>query len=64
MIERDYPPAFPLSLAGKDAALVVEAAEAGGLDPALARTVLDRFQRAAEAGHGDEDMAAVREAWS
>jgi 3-hydroxyisobutyrate dehydrogenase len=64
MIERDYPPAFPLSLAAKDAALVVEAAAAGGLDPALARTVLDRFQRAAEAGHGDEDMAAVHEAWS
>lgn len=63
MIARDYPPAFPLSLAGKDAALVVEAAEANGLDPGIARAVLDRFQRAAEAGHGDEDMAAVHEAW-
>ncbi len=63
MIARDYPPAFPLSLAGKDAALVVDAAEANGLDPSIARAVLDRFQRAAEAGHGDEDMAAVHEAW-
>ena len=63
MIERSYPPAFPLSLAGKDAALVVEAAEANGLDPEIARAVLNRFQRAAEDGHGDEDMAAVHEAW-
>jgi 3-hydroxyisobutyrate dehydrogenase len=63
MIDRTYPPAFPLSLAGKDAALVVEAAEAGGVDPGIARAVLDRFQRAAEGGHGDEDMAAVHEAW-
>jgi 3-hydroxyisobutyrate dehydrogenase len=63
MIAREYPPAFPLSLAGKDAALVVDAAEANGLDPGIARVVLDRFQRAAEAGHGDEDMAAVHEAW-
>jgi 3-hydroxyisobutyrate dehydrogenase len=63
MIEHSYDPAFPLSLAGKDAALVVDAAEANGIDPALARTVLDRYQKAAEEGHGDADMAAVHEAW-
>jgi 3-hydroxyisobutyrate dehydrogenase len=63
MIERDYPPAFPLALAGKDAALVVEAAEANGVDPGITRAVLERFQRAAEDGHGEEDMAAVHEAW-
>lgn len=27
------------------------------------RSRVERFQRAAQDGHGDEDAAAVREAW-
>jgi 3-hydroxyisobutyrate dehydrogenase len=59
MIERDFPPAFKLSLALKDARLVRDAARAAGLDLALIEAVLDRFERAVELGHGDEDLAAA-----
>lgn len=59
MIAREMPASFPLRLALKDARLVIEAARARGLDPALAETVAARFAKAVEQGHGDEDMAAV-----
>jgi 3-hydroxyisobutyrate dehydrogenase len=52
-------PAFKLSLAHKDAALVVEAAERAGLDLPLTRTTQAQMARAIELGHGDEDMAAT-----
>lgn len=51
--------AFPLRLAHKDARLVLEAAEAEGLDLPLMRTAEAQFGRAEAAGHGDEDLAAV-----
>jgi 3-hydroxyisobutyrate dehydrogenase len=63
MIERDYPPSFPLRLAEKDVALVLEAAERSGLRLELAAAVRSRLTRAAELGHGDEDMAAVAESY-
>ena len=59
MIERDFPPSFPLSLAAKDAGLVDEAARAAGLDLALPAAIRDQMQKAVAAGHGDEDMAAT-----
>jgi len=59
MLERRFPPAFSLKLAAKDARLVVEAAERDGADLAAARAIAQRMTEAAEAGHGDEDMAAV-----
>lgn len=59
MMARSFPPSFPLTLALKDARLVVDAAERRGIDAKLARTVVEQFARAADAGHGDEDMAAV-----
>jgi 3-hydroxyisobutyrate dehydrogenase len=62
MIEDRYPPSFPLVLAEKDAGLVLEAAERGGLEARVARTVHELFARADELGHGHEDMAAVHEA--
>jgi 3-hydroxyisobutyrate dehydrogenase len=62
MIEGRYQPSFPLSLAEKDAGLVLEAAELGGLEARVARAVHGLFVRAEELGHGDEDMAAVHEA--
>jgi 3-hydroxyisobutyrate dehydrogenase len=61
MVERSYEPAFPLRLAAKDAALAEEAAKAGGLDPELIRTIRSLYDRAAQNGHADEDMAAVHE---
>jgi 3-hydroxyisobutyrate dehydrogenase len=51
--------AFPLRLAHKDARLVLEAAEAVGLDLPLMRTAEAQFGRAEAEGHGDEDLAAV-----
>ncbi|HWD63939.1 MAG TPA: NAD(P)-dependent oxidoreductase [Solirubrobacteraceae bacterium] len=59
MIERSFEDAaFRLSLARKDADLVVAAAEAKSLDSPVLRAVAQRLRRAEEAGHGDEDMAA------
>jgi 3-hydroxyisobutyrate dehydrogenase len=50
---------FRLALAEKDARLMLEAAESLGLSPAVMRSVRESYARAREAGHGDEDMAAV-----
>jgi 3-hydroxyisobutyrate dehydrogenase len=63
MVERKYPPSFPLRLAEKDVALVLEAAERVGLRAELAHAVRSSFARAAELGHRDEDMAAVVEGY-
>jgi 3-hydroxyisobutyrate dehydrogenase len=62
MVDRSYEPAFPLRLAAKDAALVEEAAKAGGFDPEILQTIRSLYDRAAADGHADEDMAAVHEA--
>jgi 3-hydroxyisobutyrate dehydrogenase len=51
--------AFPLRLAHKDARLVLDAAEAEGLELPLMRTAEAQFGRAEADGHGDEDLAAV-----
>ncbi len=59
MIEREFPAAFSLSLLRKDAGLVLDAAERHGFDAPLMETVAAVCDRAIEAGHGDEDMAAV-----
>ena len=59
MIAREFPPSFPLSLAHKDARLVLAAAEDAGLELPAVREVERQFARAAGDGHGDEDMAAV-----
>jgi 3-hydroxyisobutyrate dehydrogenase len=59
MLDREFPPAFSLALAAKDARLVVEAAERHGADLPAARAIAERMTEATEAGHGDEDMAAT-----
>jgi 3-hydroxyisobutyrate dehydrogenase len=59
MMDEEFPTSFALSLAAKDARLVAEAAERHGADLPLARTVAERMTEAAEAGHGEEDMAAT-----
>ncbi|SFW89029.1 NAD(P)-dependent oxidoreductase [Amycolatopsis australiensis] len=58
MLAGEFPASFPAGLAAKDARLVVEAA-AGDVDVAGARAVLAHLEAAVEAGHGDEDMAAL-----
>ena len=59
MIDGEFPPAFPLALAAKDAGLALEAAEAAGLRLGALAAVGEQMRRAVAAGHGDEDMAAT-----
>lgn len=59
MIQRSSEAAFPLVHARKDAALVIEAAEANGLEPRGAKAARDQFDISIDAGHGEEDMASA-----
>jgi 3-hydroxyisobutyrate dehydrogenase len=59
MIERQFPTAFPLRLAAKDARLVGEAARRDGVELPLPKVVEEQMRRASELGHGDEDLAAT-----
>jgi 3-hydroxyisobutyrate dehydrogenase len=59
MIEREFPPAFPLRLMAKDAHLVRSAAQKAGVKPRVIPAVEELVSAALEQGHGDEDMAAV-----
>jgi 3-hydroxyisobutyrate dehydrogenase len=59
ILKREFPAAFALTLARKDAGLMLEAAEQAGFALPLLATTAERFDRAIELGHGDEDLAAV-----
>lgn len=61
MLDGDYPTSFSARLARKDVGLVLDAARSGGLDPAIAEAVARYLENAIEAGHGEEDMAAILE---
>jgi 3-hydroxyisobutyrate dehydrogenase len=63
MIEGRFPAAFPISGAAKDAGLIVEALEAAKTDQRLMRAQQELYRAAADAGHADEDMAAIIEAF-
>ncbi|HEV2635247.1 MAG TPA: NAD(P)-dependent oxidoreductase [Actinocrinis sp.] len=59
MIEGSFSPAFALGGAVKDAGLIVAAMRATGTDTRLMEAIEADFRTAADAGHADEDMAAV-----
>jgi 3-hydroxyisobutyrate dehydrogenase len=60
MIERSFSdPAFRLSLARKDAELVLAGADAVGLEVPVLAAVAARLHRSERAGHGEEDFAAT-----
>jgi 3-hydroxyisobutyrate dehydrogenase len=59
MIERDFPPAFPLRHALKDLRLVEAAAGRHELDVPLVTAIAERFAQGVAAGHGDLDMSAT-----
>jgi 3-hydroxyisobutyrate dehydrogenase len=59
ILEGRFEPSFKLSLAAKDASLVLAAAERAGVEARGARAAKEAFERGVELGHGDEDMAAV-----
>lgn len=58
MISRDFPLSFATRHAAKDARLVLEAVGERP-DLAAARAALAHLEAAVDAGHGDDDMAAV-----
>jgi len=58
MAERDFTPAFRLTLAAKDAGLVRQAADDRGLDLPLIETIARRLAQGAKE-HGDEDFCAT-----
>jgi 3-hydroxyisobutyrate dehydrogenase len=59
MIAGEFAPAFGLASAVKDSALIVDALREVGDDPSLMQAVHHLMSVAADAGHADEDMAAV-----
>lgn len=59
MIAGEFTPAFGLAGAVKDAELIVESLREAGDDPSLMQAVHHLMSAAADAGHADEDMAAV-----
>jgi 3-hydroxyisobutyrate dehydrogenase len=56
--DRLSPASFAVVTAEKDARLIVAAGETHGVRLDVAAAGAERFRRAAEQGHGDEDMAA------
>jgi 3-hydroxyisobutyrate dehydrogenase len=62
MIEEEFPTSFSANLARKDVGLVLDAAEAQGLRLPLAEAAAAQFDEAINAGHGEEDMAAIYQA--
>lgn len=60
MLAEDWTPSFEVDGVVKDVELMVEAAASTGFPTALLGVVRDLFAEAAGAGHGGDDMAAVR----
>ncbi|MCP2169577.1 NAD(P)-dependent oxidoreductase [Goodfellowiella coeruleoviolacea] len=58
ILSGDYTPSFTVDNAEKDARLVLAAAARANVRMDLVQAGQQRFRRAAEQGHGDEDMAA------
>ena len=59
MIAGQFPPAFAVDGAVKDTGLIAAAMRETGTDAALMDAVAQQFRKAADFGHGGEDMAAV-----
>lgn len=63
MIAGQFPPSFTVDGAVKDTALIAAAMRESGTDAALMDAVARQFRKAADGGHGGEDMAAVYRAF-
>jgi 3-hydroxyisobutyrate dehydrogenase len=59
MIAGQFPPAFTVDGAVKDTRLIAAAMRETGTDAALIDAVAQQYRKAADSGHGGEDMAAV-----
>lgn len=58
ILTEDFTPNFTVEGAGKDLRLIVAAAQDAGVRLDLAEAGVERFRRAAELGHGAQDMSA------
>jgi len=63
MIAGQFPPSFTVDGAVKDTGLIAAAMRESGTDAALMDAVARQFRKAADGGHGEEDMAAVYRAF-
>jgi 3-hydroxyisobutyrate dehydrogenase len=59
MAEGDFTPAFELTMARKDARLMLETAAAGGVELAILPAIVHRFDELIAAGHGSQDVGVV-----
>lgn len=59
MITGEFPTAFSVHGVVKDAGLIADAMRTVGVDTGVMEAARAEFRAAADAGHGDEDMAAV-----
>jgi 3-hydroxyisobutyrate dehydrogenase len=59
MIAKEFPPAFTVDGAAKDAALILDAADRAGIRMDITGTALQRLRQSSDAGHGAEDMSAI-----
>jgi 3-hydroxyisobutyrate dehydrogenase len=59
MLSEEFPTSFALRLARKDAGLALAAAEEAGIALPAVRGTAEAFDRAIEAGFGEEDLAAT-----
>jgi 3-hydroxyisobutyrate dehydrogenase len=63
MIAGEFPPSFTVDGAVKDTGLIAAAMRESGTDATLMDAVACQFRKAADGGHGGEDMAAVYRAF-
>ncbi|MGX7680540.1 NAD(P)-dependent oxidoreductase [Jatrophihabitans sp. DSM 45814] len=64
MLAGEFSPSFALDGVLKDLGLITAAAEEVGVDSTVLEALLSTYRKASQAGHGDEDMAAVYTAFS
>ncbi len=63
MIAGEFPPSFTVDGAVKDTGLIAATMRESGTDATLMDAVACQFRKAADGGHGGEDMAAVYRAF-
>ncbi|MFI1740741.1 NAD(P)-dependent oxidoreductase [Streptomyces sioyaensis] len=59
ILSESFPASFTVSAARKDARLITEAARGAGVHMDLVTAAAERFRRAEQQGHGDEDASAA-----
>jgi 3-hydroxyisobutyrate dehydrogenase len=63
MIAGEFPPSFTVDGAVKDTGLIAAAMRESGTDATLMDAIAGQYRKAADGGHGADDMAAVYRAF-